>query len=83
MAYYSFPEEKYQDFEICEIKATGCLSSEVLVIAIGNIRTVAILAIDNRFPILSLKLKWLGMSLSGTKQEFSIPRESTWPPCDY
>ena len=25
VAYYSFPKKKDQDFEICEIKVTGCL----------------------------------------------------------
>ena len=30
----------------------------------------------------SLELKCLGTSFSGAKQKFSIPRDSTWPPCD-
>ena len=37
----------------------------------------------HRFRIPSLELKCLGSSFGGAKQKkFSIPRDSTWPPCD-
>ena len=45
----------------------------------GLIHTVAILARDNRFRTPNLELKCLGTSFGGTKQKFSIPRDSTWP----
>ena len=47
----------------------------------GLIRAAAILAIDNRFRTASLELECLGTSFGGQKQKFSIPRDSTWPPC--
>ena len=46
------------------------------------IRAAAILDVDNRFRIPSLKLKCLGTSFGAQKQKFSIPRDSTWPPCN-
>ena len=48
----------------------------------GLICVAAILAIDNRFCTPSLELKCLGKSFCGKKQKLSIPRGSTWPPCD-
>ena len=45
----------------------------------GRIRAAAILTIDNRFRTPSLELKCLGTSFGGA---ISIPRDSTWPPCD-
>ena len=35
-----------------------------------------------RFRTPSLEFKCLGTSFGGAKQKFSIPRDSTWPPCD-
>ena len=49
----------------------------------GLIHAVAILARDNRFRTPNLELKCLGTSFGGTKQTFSIPRDSTWPPNDH
>ena len=46
------------------------------------IRVAAILAIDNRFRTPSLDLKCLGTSFGAQRQTFSIPRNSTWQPCD-
>ena len=55
---------------------------DMSVLGMGLIRAAAILAIDNRFHSLSLKLKCLGMSFGAQKQTFSIPQDSTWLPCD-
>ena len=49
--------------------------------AMDFIRAADISAIDNRSPTLSLELKCLETSFGAQKQKFSIPRDSTWPPC--
>ena len=57
-------------------------SKDIQDVEMGLIPAAATLAIDNRFRTQSLEYKCLGTSFSGAKQKFSIPRDSTWLPCD-
>lgn len=50
--------------------------------SMGLIPAAAILAIGKIFRTQSLKLKCLGTIFGGAKQKFSVPQDSTWPPCD-
>ena len=50
--------------------------------AMGLISAAAILAIDNRFRTPSMELTCLETSFGAQKQQFSIPRDSTWPHCN-
>ena len=54
----------------------------IVVTIMGLIRAAVTLAIDDRFHIPSLELKCLGKSFGSQRQKLSIPRDSTWPPCD-